>query len=87
MDVSSGLLIIGLLMALAGAILIYKSLRASPREMAEDNGEIKYIGSVPIMIDGNRKWILVALMISTVLIVYLATKSFYPDIFGGVLNG
>ncbi|MBD3173438.1 hypothetical protein GF326_13325 [Candidatus Bathyarchaeota archaeon] len=87
MDVSSGFLIIGLLMALAGAILIYKSLRASPREMAEDDGEVRYIGSVPLMLDGGRKWILVALMISTVLIVYLATKSFYPDIIGGVLNG
>lgn len=84
MEISSGFLIIGLLMTLAGAILIYKSLRASPHELSGENDGVRFIGPIPIVVNGGRKWILAALMISSVLIVYLVVKSVYPGILGGV---
>jgi uncharacterized membrane protein len=86
LEIGNSFLIIGLLMTLAGVILIYKSLRASPHEIAEDNG-VRYIGPIPIVVNGGRKWILAALIITSVLIVYLLTKSFYPEILGGVFGG
>lgn len=85
MEIASAFLLIGLLMTLTGAILIYKSLRASPNEISEENGGVRYIGPIPIVVNGGRKWILAALMITSVLIVYLVIKSVYPDILGGVI--
>ena len=87
MEITSGFLVIGLLMTLAGAILIYKSLRASPHDLVGDNDGVKYIGNIPIVVNGGRRWILAALIITGVLIVYLVTKSVYPDILGGVISG
>jgi len=87
MEISSGFLIVGLLMALVGAILIYKSLRASPSEVTEENDGVRYIGPIPIMVNGERKWILVALIITSVIILYLVTKSVYPELLGGVTVG
>lgn len=85
MAISSGFLIIGALMTLAGAILIYKSLKASPKEIAEDRDGVLFLGPVPIVVKDGRKWIFTALVITAVLIVYLATKSVYPGIFGGAV--
>jgi uncharacterized membrane protein len=87
MEISSGFLIVGLLMTLAGALLIYLSLRARPNELKEENNEIRYIGPIPIIVNGGRKWILTALVISSILIVYLITKSVYPELLGGVFVG
>lgn len=74
-------------MTLAGAILIYMSLKAEPNELSDEKGGIRYIGPIPIVINGERKWIVAALIISGVLIVYLVTKSYYPDILGGLFIG
>ena len=87
MEISSGFLIIGLLMTLAGAILIYVSLRAGPNDLNEENDGVRYIGGIPIIVNGGRKWILAALMISSLLILYLITKSSYPNILGDMLSG
>ena len=86
MEIGNSFLVIGLLMTLAGVILIYKSLRASPNDIAQDNG-VRYIGPIPIVVNGGRKWILAALIITSFLIVYLLTKSFYPEILGGMFGG
>lgn len=85
MAFTGGFLIVGLLMTLAGAILIYMSLKASPKELAEDSEGVVYVGPVPIVVKDRRKWILAALIISTVVIAYLATKTYYPSLFGGVV--
>lgn len=85
MAITGGFLILGLLMTLAGAILIYMSLKASPKELAEDSEGVVYVGSVPIVVKDGRKWILAALIISTVLIAYLATKTYYPNLLGGAV--
>ncbi len=87
MEISSGFLIVGLLMTLAGAILIYISLRADPNDLSEENDGIRYIWGIPIIVNGGRKWILAALMISSLLILYLITKSSYPNILGGMFSG
>lgn len=85
MAITSGFLIVGLLMTLAGAILIYMSLKASPKELAEDSEGVVYVGPLPIVVKDGRKWILAALIISAVLIMYLATKTYYPSLFGGAV--
>jgi uncharacterized membrane protein len=85
LEIASGFLVIGLLMTLAGAILIYKSLRAGPSELSEANDGVRYIGPIPIVVNGGRKWILAALIITSVLIVYLLVKAVYPNILGGVI--
>jgi uncharacterized membrane protein len=87
MEISSAFLVIGLLMTLIGAILIYKSLRASPHDILDNREGIRYIGSIPIIVNGGRKWIVAALLVTAMVIVYLVTKSFYPNVFGGFLNG
>ena len=85
MAITSGFLIVGLLMTIAGAILIYMSLKASPRELAEDREGVVFVGPLPIVVKDGRKWILAALIISSVLIMYLATKTYYPGLFGGAV--
>jgi uncharacterized membrane protein len=85
MAFTSGFLIVGLLMVLAGAVLIYMSLKASPKELAEDSEGVVYIGPLPIVVKDGRKWILAALIITAVLIAYLATKTYYPDLLGGAV--
>ena len=87
MEISSGFLVIGLLMTLAGAILIYVSLRAGPSELKGDNDGIRIVGGIPIIVNGGRRWILAALIISSLLILYLITKSSYPNILGDVFSG
>lgn len=87
MEISSGFLIVGLLMTLAGAILIYVSLRADANDLSEENDGVRYIWGIPIIVNGGRKWILAALMISSLLILYLITKSLYPNILGGMFSG
>ena len=86
MEISSGFLVAGLLMSLAGAILIYMSLKAEPNELKDEKNGIRYIGPIPIVVNGGRKWILAALIVSSVLIIYLIAKSYYPDILGGLFQ-
>lgn len=82
---TSGFLIVGLLMTLVGAILIYMSLKASPKELADNEEGILHIGPVPIVVKDGRKWIFAALVIFSLLIVFLATKTYIPGILGGLL--
>ena len=87
MEISSGFMFVGLLMTIAGVILIYKSLKAESSEILENHHVVRYIGSIPIIINGGRKWILAALIISGIIIMYLITKSVYPNFLGGVIYG
>lgn len=87
MEIASGFLLVGLLMTLAGAILIYLSLRAGPSDLSTSNDGVRYIMGIPIIVNGGRRWILAALVISSLLILYLITKSTYPNILGGMLSG
>ena len=64
-----------------------KRLRMEVKELAEDGEGVVYIGPLPIIVKDGRKWILTALIISALLIAYLATKTYYPNLLGGVVNG
>jgi hypothetical protein len=83
MEIVSGFLIVGLIMTLAGAILIFISLRASPQEILGDSDEVSYFGSIPMVVKDGRKWILIALIISVVFLSYIIVKTTFPSIFGG----
>ena len=87
MEIASGFLVVGLLMTLAGAILIYLSLRAGPGDLNAGNDGVRYVMGIPIIVNGGRRWILAALLISSLLILYLITKSTYPNILGDMLSG
>jgi uncharacterized membrane protein len=84
MEISGGFIIVGLLMTLAGTILIYQSMRADPKELHGDSDDVRYIGSIPIIVNGGRKWIITALVLTAVIFSYLVVKTLYPSIFGGV---
>lgn len=84
MEITSGFIVVGLLMTIAGAIMIFVSLNASPQDKYENSDSIRYIGSIPIAVNGRRVWILTALIISVVLITFLIIKTVYPSILGGI---
>lgn len=86
MAFTSGFLIVGLLMTLAGAILVYMSLRASPNDFETQDG-VLFLGPLPIVVKDGRKWIFAAVVITMVVMVYLATKSVIPGLLGGIING
>ena len=60
---------------LAGAILIYQSIKASPSEAKSNAKGVHFIGPLPIMFEGSRKWIIAAIGVASVVLVYLATSS------------
>jgi len=75
MEFTGGFLVAGLLMTLAGAILIYQSIKASPSEARSQAKGVRFIGPIPIMVEGSRKWIIAALGVASVVLIYLATSS------------
>ena len=75
MEITSGFLVIGLLMTLAGAILIYQSLKASPSEARTKVDGVVFIGPIPIIVSGSRKWIVAALGAAGVILLWLAVRS------------
>jgi uncharacterized membrane protein len=87
MGVSSGFVFIGLLMVLVGVIFIYLSIRATPSEINGEKDRIRYIGPLPIVVEGERKWILLALLVTTFIILYLVTKPMYLGLRGAVRIG
>jgi hypothetical protein len=86
MEIFSGFLVTGLSMILIGAILIFISLRASPR-VRTSSQSTKIIESIQFMVNGRRVWILTALIISALLITYLIARTVYPNSFGGIISG
>ena len=73
MEVTSGFLVIGFLMSLVGAILIYKSIRATPSEVRSRINGIMFIGSIPIVISGSRKWIIASIVTASVIMIWLVS--------------
>jgi len=74
MGIVSGFLLVGGLITLVGAFLIYLSLRAGPQEVSHKEG-VFYIGPLPIMVTGIRKWIIAALGITGVILVWLVSST------------
>ena len=75
MEFSSGFLVIGFLMSLVGAILIYQSINATQSEVRSQVDGIIFIGPIPIIISGSRKWIIAAIVTASVIMIWLASGS------------
>jgi uncharacterized membrane protein len=74
-EFTSGFLVAGLLIILAGAILIYQSIKASPSEAKSRAKCVYFIGPLPILVEGSRKWIIAAIWVASVVLVWLASSS------------
>lgn len=84
MEITGGFLVVGLLMTLAGAILIYQSLKATPTEAKSHMDGVIFIGPIPIIVAGTRKWILAALGAAGVILVWLASSTINSGFMGWI---
>jgi uncharacterized membrane protein len=75
MDLPIMLILAGLLISGIGVLMVLLSLKASPDEVKHNSGGIIFIGPIPIILGGNRKWITM-IFFTTVLTVFLI-MSFY----------
>lgn len=82
MDVSSGILFVGVALTLLGAFMVYLSLRAGPRELDAKAVGVIFIGPIPIMVGGGRKWIIAALGVTAIMMLYMISKQVRPDLIG-----
>ena len=81
MEIISEFLLVGGLITLVGAFLIYLSLRAGPQEVSRREG-VFYLGPIPIMVTGVRKWIITALGITSIILVWLVSSTLNLTIIG-----
>ena len=81
MEISGGFLLVGGLIGMAGAFLIYLSLRAGPQDVYLMEG-VFYLGPIPIIVTGVRKWILAALGITGIILVWLVSSTLNLSIMG-----
>jgi uncharacterized membrane protein len=81
MGIISGFLLVGGLITLAGAFIIYLSLRAGPHEVSRKKG-VFYLGPIPIMVTGVRKWIITALGVTSIILVWLVSSTLNLSIIG-----
>ena len=82
MEITSGFLVVGLVTAIAGAILIYQIVKASPSEARSQAKGVFFIGPIPIIIEGSRKWIVAALGVASIVLVWLASRSLSSGFIG-----
>ena len=82
MDLTGGLLIIGLLMTLIGVLMVYISLQPNRKEIETKGMGIIFIGPIPIIIKGGRKWIVTALCIAGLILIFMYSVSQNPDLIG-----
>ncbi len=82
MEVSSGLLFAGFLLTLLGIYLVYLSLRAGPGEVDAAAVGVIFIGPIPIIVGGGRKWIIAALAVAAMIMLYMVSKQIKPDLIG-----
>ena len=71
MNYSNECLIVGSLVTIIGTLLIYKSLRAHPIDFKLRGVGIIFLGPIPIVFTGSRKWIITALGIFGIVLVFL----------------
>jgi uncharacterized protein (TIGR00304 family) len=76
MEFTSGFLVIGFLMTLVGAILIYQSIKANPMEARSRVDGVVFIGPIPIIVGGTRKWIIAAIVTASVIMLWLVFNQF-----------
>ena len=82
MDASSGFLAVGAVMVVAGAIMVYMSLRAGPSEAKSGGAAVIFIGPIPIVLGGSRKWVVAALGAAAVILLVMVIRSAQPELIG-----
>jgi uncharacterized membrane protein len=82
MEASSALLFAGVALTLLGVYLVYLSLKAGPGEVESDAMGVILIGPIPIIVGGGRKWIIAALAVIAVIILYMVSKQISSDLIG-----
>ena len=82
MDVSSGFLAVGAVLVIAGAIMVYMSLRAGPSEAKSGGAAVIFIGPIPIVLGGSRKWVVAALGAAAVILLVMVIRSAQPELIG-----
>ena len=82
MTFSSGLVFIGALMTIVGVYMVYLSLRASPNEMESKHMGVIFVGPIPLVFAGTRKWIITAVCVAAVVMLFMVTRSISPDLIG-----
>ena len=73
MNLPNTFIITGLLISVLGVLMVLLSLKASPDEVEHNTGGIIFIGPIPIILGGNRKWITMVLL-TTILTVFLIMR-------------
>jgi len=82
MEVSSGFLFAGVAIIAVGVYLVYLSLRAGPGEADSEAVGVILIGPIPIIVGGGRKWIIAALAVIAVIMLYMVSKQISSDLIG-----
>jgi uncharacterized membrane protein len=82
MDASSGFLAVGAVMVVAGAIMVYMSLRAGPSETKSGEAAVIFIGPIPIVVGGSGKWVVAALGAAAVILLVMVIRSTQPELIG-----
>lgn len=82
MAVSGSYLFLGVFMTLTGILMVYLSLRAKPEEVRARGFGIFFLGPIPLIIGGRRKWIVTALGIASIIMFFLVAKNIRPDLIG-----
>ena len=82
MDVSSGFLVVGAVMVIAGTIMVYMSLKAGPSEVQSRGAAVIFIGPIPIVVGGSHKWVLATLGAAAVILLVMIVSSAQPELIG-----
>ena len=82
MEVSSGFLFAGVALVAVGVYLVYLSLRAGPGEADGEAVGVILIGPIPIIVGGGRKWIIAALAVIAVIMLYMVSKQISSNLIG-----
>jgi len=75
LELSSGFLAVGLAMTVIGIVMVYMSLRAGPSEAQSGGAAVLFIGPIPIIMSGGRKWVLVAFAAAAIIILVMIAQS------------
>lgn len=84
MKVSAPILTLGLTLMAAGSIMLILSFRSGdPRKSIEHRGMgVIFIGPIPIIFGGSKKWFVVGIALAAVIAVLLLAASLQPNLFG-----
>lgn len=82
MELSSSLLVVGLAITVIGVVMVYVSLRAGPGEARSGGAAVLFVGPVPIVLSGGRRWVLVAFAATAIIILVMVVRSAQPGLVG-----